>query len=173
MTQYSNRMMVVHWLVLVMLVAAWFLGDAVHDARHEGGATIAAYVVHALVGASVLLLTLVRLFFRGKDGVPPPLGDTPADKLAQLVKYLLYAVSILLPVSGTMQVLTSNVGKAIIAGDAAMLPKKFEGVMAHGVHEVLVNVLIVLVVVHVLGALKHQFVLKDNIMGRMLPGKKG
>ncbi|MBY0575318.1 MAG: cytochrome b/b6 domain-containing protein [Gallionellaceae bacterium] len=173
MTQYSNRMMIVHWLVLVMMIAAWFLGDAVHDARHEGGATIAAYVVHALVGASVLLLTLVRLFFRSKDGVPPPLGDTPADKLAQLVKYLLYAVSILLPVSGFMQALTSDVCKAITAGNAAMLPKKFEGVMAHDVHEVLVNVLIVLVVVHVLGALKHQFVLKDNIMGRMLPGKKG
>jgi cytochrome b561 len=64
-------------------------------------------------------------------------------------------------------VLTSDVGKAIAAGDAALLPVKFDGVAAHEVHEVLVTVLIVLVAVHVLGALKHQFLMKDSLMERM------
>jgi cytochrome b561 len=167
MSKYSNRMIITHWLTLVLLVAAWYLGDVVNEARHEGAATVAGYLIHAVVGAAVLLLTLARLMFRSKDGVPAPLGDTPMDKMAKGIQHLIYLLLILIPVSGSMQVLTSDVGQALIAGDAALLPAKFEGVIAHEVHEVLVNVLIVLVIVHVLGALKHQFVMKDNIMDRM------
>lgn len=167
MTRYSKRMVIIHWLTLAFIIAAWFIGNLVHDARHDGNAEIACYVLHALAGASVLLLTLARPFFRRKDGVPAPLGNTPMDKVSAGIQHMLYAVPTLLAVSGAMQVLTSDVGKAIMAGDAGMLPQKFEGVAAHGVHEFLVNVLIVLVVAHVLGALKHQFVMRDGLMERM------
>lgn len=33
MTQYSKRMVIVHWLTLALLIAAWFLGDVVNEAR--------------------------------------------------------------------------------------------------------------------------------------------
>lgn len=167
MEKYSKRIIIIHWLTLALLVAAWFLGESVNEARHEGGATFAGYVVHSMVGGAVLLLTLLRLAFRRTDGVPPALGDTLLDKVAKGVHHLLYLLLILLPLSGTMQVLTSDVGKALMAGDTSLLPKKFEGVPAHQAHEILVTVLIAVVVVHVLGALKHQFVTKDNIMARM------
>jgi cytochrome b561 len=167
MNQYSKRMVIVHWLTLALLIAAWFLGESVSDARHEGGATLMGYVIHGLVGASILLLTVARLFFRGKDGTPPPMGDTPMDKLAKGIQHLMYAVLLLLPISGTMQIVTSKVFDALKAWDATLLPAKFTGVPAHEVHEVLVNVLIALVVVHILGALKHQFVMKDGLMERM------
>lgn len=167
MEKYSNRSIIIHWLTLVLLIAAWFLGESASDARHGGGATIAGYMVHILVGGTVLLLTLLRIVFRRADGTPPPMGDTPMDKVAKGIHHLLYLLLILLPLSGVMQVLTSDIGKALMAGDASLLPAKFVGVPAHLVHEILVNVLIVVVVVHVLGALKHQFVMKDNIMARM------
>ena len=167
MTQYSKRMVIIHWLTLALLIAAWFLGEAVNDARHDGGATISGYVIHAIAGGAILLLVLARLFFRSKDGVPPALGDTPMDKMAKGIHHLLYTLLVLLPVSGVAQVATSDVGKAILAGDATLLPEKFEGVAAHEVHEVMVTVLIVAVVVHLLGALKHQFIMKDGLMERM------
>lgn len=172
MKQYSKRMVIVHWLTLALLIAAWLLGESVSDARHTEGATIAGYIIHALVGGSVMLLVLARLFFRSKDGTPPAPGTGPMDKVASAVHYLLYALLVFVPFSGMMQVITSDVGKALLAGDAAMLPKKFEGVVAHGMHELLVNVLIVVVVVHLLGALKHQFILKDGLMSRMSLRKK-
>lgn len=171
MTQYSKRMVIAHWLTLALLVAAWFLGDCLDEARHavapEEGATIAGYILHAVVGGMVLLLTITRLMFRKQDGVPPAMGDTPMDKMAKGIHHLLYTVLFLLPVSGILTVLNSDVSKAILSGDAALLPKKFTGVFAHEVHEVLVSVLIVLVVVHVLGAIKHQFIMKDGLMERM------
>ncbi len=168
MNQYSNRMVIMHWLTLVLMIAAWFLGEEVHDARKaEAGATVAGYVAHALAGAAVLLLTVLRLAFRKADGVPAPIGRSTMDKIATGVHHSLYLLLFLLPVSGMVQVMTSDVGKAILAGDATLLPRKFDGVMAHEVHEILVTVVILLVGVHVLGALKHQFVLKDGLLKRM------
>lgn len=167
MKQYSKRMVIVHWLTLVMLIVAWYFGHELDEARHEEGATLIGYIAHALVGGAVLLLAILRLYFRRKDGTPPPVGESLMDKVAKGVHHGLYAVLVLLPVSGMMTVVNSDVGKALLAGDAALLPKKFSGVVPHEVHEILVTVLIVLVVVHLLGAIKHQFITKDGLMERM------
>jgi cytochrome b561 len=66
------------------------------------------------------------------------------------------------------------VGRALLSGDASLLPKKddFEQVFTHSVHETMVTVLIVLVAVHVLGAIKHQFVVKDGLLERMMLRRK-
>lgn len=173
MTQYSKRMVIVHWLTLALLVVAWYLGESVHDARKDEVATITGYIVHALAGGAILLLTLARFYFRSKDGTPPEMGKALLDKAAKVTHYLLYILLVLLPVSGVIQIVTSDVGKALLANDATMLPKKFDGVYAHVVHEQLFDVLIVLVVLHILGALKHQFINKDGLMGRMWLRKKG
>lgn len=167
MTQYSKRMVISHWLTLGLLVAAWFLGDSLDEARHGSGASLAGYVIHSLLGAAVLLLVILRLILRRKDGSPAPVGNGVMDKVATGMHHLLYTLLVLLPVSGIMTIVTSKVGSALMAGDASLLPKKYAGVFAHNVHEVLVSVLIVIVVVHVLGAVKHQFILKDGLMSRM------
>lgn len=167
MTQYSKRMVIVHWLTLALLIVAWYLGHELDEARHEAGATLSGYVMHSLAGGTVLLLTILRLYFRSKDGTPPAMGDTLLDKVAKGVHHGLYAVLILLSASGIMTVATSSVGNALLSGDATLLPKKFTGVVPHDVHEILVTVLIVLLVAHVLGAIKHQFITKDGLMERM------
>lgn len=175
MTQYSKRMVIVHWLTLALLIAAWYLGDSLADATDESKATLAGYILHIAVGGIVLLLTLSQLFFRRKDGRPPLLADTPMYQIvAKGVHYFLYTVLILLPVTGVTIILTSKVGTALLAGDANLLPKEhgYKGVFAHEVHEQLVTVLIVLVVVHILGAIKHQFITKDGVMSRMSLRKK-
>ncbi len=168
MTQYSKGVVIAHWITLVLLIAAYFLGEIAHDMRKaDGGATIGIYVTHGLAGAAVVLLTLLRLFCRKTQGVPAPIGTGLMDKIATGVHYALYAVLLMLPFSGMMQVVNSDVINAIMAGDPSLLPKKFTGVAAHEVHEVLVKVLMLLVGVHVLGALKHQFVMKDGLLNRM------
>ena len=174
MTQYSKRMVITHWLTLVLLVAAWFLGDSLAEMTDDSKATILGYVVHMLAGGAVLLLTVPRLFFRIKDGTPPAMGQTAMDKLAKGIHHFLYLVLFVLPVSGVVTVLTSKAGQALLSGDASLLPKDgdYDHVFAHEVHELMVNVLIVLVVIHVLGAIKHQFISKDGLMERMMLRRK-
>jgi cytochrome b561 len=174
-TQYSKRMVIVHWLTLALLIAAWYFGDSLAEATDESKATLAGYIVHIAVGGTVLLLTLAQLFFRRKDGTPPLLYDKPIYQVvAKNVHYLLYTLLFLLPVSGITIILNSKVGAALLAGDANLLPKEhgFKDVFSHEVHEQLVSVLIVLAVVHILGAIKHQFIMKDGLMSRMSLRKK-
>jgi cytochrome b561 len=175
MNQYSKRMVIVHWFTLVFLIAAWFLGDSLAEATDESKATLSGYFIHMFVGGTVLLLTALRLYFRLNDWLPAPVGDTAMDKLAKGVHVLLYMVLFVLPVSGIAILITSKAGPALWAGDANMLPKEhdFHNVFAHEVHEQLVNVLIVLVVIHILGAIKHQFIMKDGLMERMMLRRKG
>ncbi len=174
MTQYSKRMVITHWLTLALLITAWYLGDSLAEATDASKAALSDYFVHITVGGTILLLTVFRFFFRRNDGVPAPIGDTPMDKFAKGVHHLLYTVLILLPLSGIVILLTSKAGPALLALDANMLPKEhgFRSVFAHEVHEQLVNVLIALVVIHILGAIKHQFITKDGLMKRMMLRRK-
>lgn len=169
MTQYSNRIVIIHWLTLVLLVAAWLLGENLAEATDESKATLAGYMVHALVGVAILLLTVARLIFRIKDGAPPPMGQTFMDKVAKGVHHALYILLFVLPVSGMLTIITSDARKALLSGDAALLPKEhgYEHVFAHEVHEILVTLLIVLGAIHLAGVIKHQFIMKDGLMKRM------
>jgi cytochrome b561 len=175
MTQYSKRMVIVHWLTLALLITAWYLGDTLADATDDSKATLAGYITHVAVGAAIFLLTVTRLLFRSNDGTPPAVGQTGMDKVAKGIHHILYTLLFVLPVSGMMTLVTSDAGKALLAGNANLLPKKdgYEHVFAHEVHEVLVTVLIVLVGVHLLGAIKHQFIMKDGLMERMMLRRKG
>ncbi|MBI4938026.1 MAG: cytochrome b/b6 domain-containing protein [Nitrosomonadales bacterium] len=166
---YSRRIVIIHWLTVALLIAAWYLGDMLADARNESGATLAGYYAHALVGGAVLALTLIRWTFRNVDGVPPPVGHSLMDRAATAVHYGLYVLLVLLATTGFMTALTSGVGPALLKANASLLPEKYTGPAAfpHAVHEILVNVLIAVVVVHVLGAITHQFILKDGLMRRM------
>lgn len=174
MTQYSKRMVIVHWLTLALLLAAWYLGDSLSETTDASNATLTGYLVHMAAGGSVLLLTALRLFFRRKDGTPPAMGRGVMDKVATGVHHFLYLVLFALPVSGILTVINSTVAKGLLEGDASLLPKDggFEHVFAHEVHETLVTVLIVLVVVHLLGAIKHQFIVKDGLLERMMLRRK-
>jgi cytochrome b561 len=102
------------------------------------------------------------------------MGDTSLDKLAKGIHYLLYAVLFLLPVTGITIIFNSKAGAALWAGDGSLLPKEhgFKDVFSHEIHEQLVNVLIALVVVHMIGAIYHQFIKKDGLMNRMAFPKK-
>lgn len=142
------------------------------EARQAGHATLAAYQAHLLVGDLILVLCLVRLFFKRKDGAPAAMGNTLLDKFAKAVHYTMYAILILLPVSGMATVATSEIAKALSAGDAKLLPADFKGIPMHDIHMGLMFILVTLIAVHVLGAIKHQIIDKDGLMDRMSFKKK-
>ena len=92
MKQYSKRMVMVHWLTLVLLIAAWFLGDTLAEATDDNKATLAGYIVHAAAGGMILLLAFAQLVLRRKDDTPTMLADAPIYQFAaKAVHYALYA----------------------------------------------------------------------------------
>ena len=154
-TTYSRTQILLHWLMFILIAAQFLLHEPISEAwdKIEDGLP---YAFHPLIAAHVFggLLILVLVLWRGKirlsHGAPSLPAEEPAlMKLAAHATHLsLYALMVLLPVSGAV----AWFGGVEAAGEA---------------HEVMRAVLLFLVLLHVVAALYHQFVLKTNIMARM------
>lgn len=172
---YSKRMVMIHWLTLALLVIAWYLGDTLVDERNEKSATMAGYLAHALVGGAVLAATVMRMIYRSVDRIPQPVSNSLMDMLAREIHRGLYLLLVLLPLTGFLTLLTSGVGAALVTVNAGLLPEKYTGpgAVSHVSHDILVTVLMAVVAIHILGAIWHQFIVKDGLMRRMSLRRKG
>ncbi len=168
MPQYSKRLVAIHWLTLFLFIAAFYLGHELDEA-HDAAAKMALYPFHFVIGDLLLIVTLLRTYFIRKDGKPAPLagGNPLGNKIAIGVHHLLYALLIALPVSGIALITTSGLLEAVQARDLVNLPEMGKFAL-HEVHEVIAKLLLLTIVIHVLAALHHQFILKDNILRRII-----
>jgi cytochrome b561 len=171
--RYGSVAQFLHWAIVALLVVQVPLGKIAHELP-AGLERLVMMSRHKSVGITILALAMIRLAWRWFDR-PPPLPPMPRwqEIAARLNHRALYVVLLALPLSGWLMSSAANrpvswFGLAqlpdFIAPDAA-LKETFEEV-----HEFLVNLLFVLVGLHVAAALKHQFIDRDGLLYRMLPG---
>jgi cytochrome b561 len=167
MKQYSTRIAVVHWLTLLLFIAAVYLGHAL-DEIEVAKDKMSLYPAHFIIGDLVLILTLIRVYFLRKDGKLAPMegGSAIANKVAAGIHHLLYFLLVALPVTGIIMISTTGLIDALKLNDASKLPD-LEKFAIHEVHAILVGILVLTIGLHVLAALYHQFILKDNLIRRM------
>ena len=167
MKQYSTRTAILHWLIFLLVVGAFFLGHFLADDA-SAAQKLSLLPVHFLTGDLILLLVLVRIYVRKKDGEPAPANANPLlNKLAAATHGLLNISLIAVAITGMVTVAASGVIEALKKSDPSLLPD-FEKVGAREVHELFVGVLLLLVAFHVAAALYHQFIVKDNLMRRIM-----
>ena len=167
MKQYSKRTSILHWLIFLLVVAAFFLGHFLADDANPAQ-KLSLLPVHFLTGDLILILVLVRIYFRKKDGEPAPANANPLlNKLATATHGLLNISLIVVEITGVVTDAASGVIEAIKKSDPSLLPD-FEKVGAREVHEILISVMLLLLAFHVVATLYHQFVVKDNLMRRIV-----
>lgn len=167
MKQYSKRTAVMHWLIFALVVAAFIIGHNVEEMQ-DTTQKLAMYPYHFILGNLVLLLVLVRIYFRKKDGEPAPANANPLlNKLASLTHVLLNLSLIAVAISGFITVATSSLPDAFKTNDPDLVPN-FSEVAAKEFHELFIGVLVLLLVIHVAATLYHQFIVKDNLLRRIM-----
>ncbi len=153
---YSARQIALHWVVFVLVAFQFFTGDNMSDlfrAAHEGRPTEISPAwtgIHIVVGLAILIAMLWRLALRRREGAPPPPKQHPAlEWLANAVHVGLYV---------------DLIGAAVVGLVAYfLLPGLGE------LHELMSRqILIVLFALHCVGALWHRFVVRDDVMTRMV-----
>ncbi|WP_300154413.1 cytochrome b/b6 domain-containing protein [Solidesulfovibrio sp.] len=170
-TGYDPVWKAMHWLTVAVVLALFLLGGTMSRG------TPFLVMWHESLGIFVLLLTLARLLWRATH-VPPPLpgGLRPWEAFAAVaVHKLFYVFLVLQPLIGWgLYSLSSNTTLFFglfpipklplgeLAGQAA------RGVLA-GAHGAGAASLAILFVLHAGAALKHHFVLRDNVLLRMAP----
>lgn len=169
--RYGTVAIWVHWtsaLLIIALLVSGFRAAATIDPSGKA----ALLRVHASMGTLILLLTLFRLaWWLFADRKPDDLSSERLLNLAaRTVHILFYIVIIGMTASGIGMLALSGAGPAIFASGTAALPDfwSYAPRLPHGAGG---RALVVLLTLHVLGALYHHFIRKDRIFARMGLGR--
>ncbi len=168
---YDARTIIFHWLTLGLIAAQWVLAQVIDDFS-RGPPRVAARSTHILLGLVILAVVAGRIVWRATQGRRLPAADRGAlhvvAKATHWAMYALICVALLLGLFTVWAQGDSIYGLfAVPAYDPA---NKALGNQVAGVHGTVVTVLLVLVGVHASAALIHQYVWKDNLLRRMIPG---
>jgi cytochrome b561 len=131
--------------------------------------------IHMIVGIAVLVLLVIRLIVRWTTKRPDwaSAGNKFFDWVGNLTHLGLYVLTFAMTITGI--ILASQRGQlARVLGIGTSTPGGFRrgGFSLGFLHGGVWTLLLLLIVLHIGAALYHQFILKDNLMGRMWFGKQ-
>jgi cytochrome b561/polyisoprenoid-binding protein YceI len=164
-----------HWTIVAMIIGQFLLAN-IAEKLPAGVAKLGTLAHHKSVGITILGLAVLRLLWRSLNKPSPGLpGDLkPYERvLAHITHHGLYLLLFILPLSGWMMSSAKNYPVSWF-GIGHPLPNLVSpnetlfGLLKQ-THGMLATALLVIAALHVLGALQHHFVRKDDVLRRMLP----
>ena len=165
-----------HWLIVALIIVQVILANIAEDLP-IGMKKLAMFARHKSVGLTILGLAAMRLLWRWANPTPAlPSTLKPYERtLAALTHFGLYLILFAMPLTGWM--MTSARGFPVSWFGFFQLPDfvpKNDALYnaMKETHDTLALVLYAIVFLHVAAALKHHFVLKDDVLRRMLPFTK-
>lgn len=174
--QYTGTAKVLHWLMALLIIGLFALGQYMSDLSMSPR-KLQLYSWHKWVGVTVFMLLLVRVGWRITHQ-PPALPEqmSKQQRLASHVGHaVLYLLMLVIPISGWL--MSSAKGYQTVWFGVLPIPdllgkdKQLGDALAE-LHGALNGLLMFIVAIHVLAALKHHFIDRDNILRRMLPLSK-
>ncbi len=165
-----------HWsialLVFVQIPLGW-----IASAWELSPAKLHLFVWHKSLGVLVLALMVLRIGWRSARRAPPwPPAMTRTERTAaRLTHTALYLVLVLLPVTGWIVNSAAGVPFSVfwlVPLPSIVAPNETLAEGATRLHVVLSLALAALLVLHIGAALRHQLVLRDGVLRRMLPDRK-
>lgn len=150
---YSLIQIGLHWLVAVLVLAAWFLSEGMGRLLHDKieGHFAGGLPLHVIFGVCVMAAVIIRIGVRMAEGAPDAAPGTP-DLLARAAHWLhvlLYVLMAAVPLLG----MAAWFGEIEISGE---------------VHGILGNAILWAAGLHAAAALYHHYVLKDGTLKRMM-----
>lgn len=169
--RYSLGAVIFHWVIAVLVIVNWRIAEG---AEHlDGAAKLAAIAPHKAIGITILVLSVLRLAWRLTHKVPP-LSDSLAGwerTLARAVHWIFYVMLIGLPIGGWLAGSYASMSIdyfGLFTIPALPVEQNYDTAKAIiGQHKLGGEIVLYLVVLHVLGALKHQFLDKVPSLSRM------
>ncbi|MEM6512123.1 MAG: cytochrome b [Pseudomonadota bacterium] len=162
-----------HWVMAIGIFYQLWLGWRAEELPFSP-AKLDLFITHKSIGILLLLLVALRLAFRFRAGVPPHTNTVTAieKRAADVGHWVLYGLMMAVPVSGWIVSDTSRIPfrlfKRLDVPDLMAADKAISEAAAN-VHMLLTTGLAAVLVIHVLAALRHHFLLKNHTLKRMLP----
>ncbi len=162
-----------HWVMAALILAQIALGLMAASWRMSP-TKLDLFFWHKSNGMLILALVALRILWRLANRAPElPTAMVPWERAAaHLSHFLLYALMIVLPVTGWIVSSASNVPFRIfrlIPLPAIVAPDKATADLFSTVHGWLVTLLALVLLAHIGAALWHHYVKRDTVLVRMLP----
>lgn len=173
----SKTTIALHWLVAAFFLTILAVGNIM-----KSNEIFSLYPIHKSFGAIFLVLAVARLVWRIKEGWLPAAGPVVAWEhlLAKMVHWVLLLGTLAFPLSGAIMSIAGGrgldifglviVGMNMVNGEVVPLNTELAA-SAKDTHLSLLPIMILAVLLHVAGALKHHYMAKDATLTRMLGGK--
>lgn len=171
----SHSEIALHWIVGIGMIM--LIGVGMYMTRNE---VLSMYPLHKSIGTLMLIFVVIRAVIRLRKGWPEPVGagQVWAHRLSRIVHWVLIIGTLAMPLSGIAMSVGGGHGLTVFGLDliganigADGRPEPLNEAMAGAggaAHGIWGRLLILAIVLHVVGALKHHFVDKDSTLRRML-----
>ncbi len=170
--RYSRLAMALHWTIAAALAFQIGVGWGLDHLSARG---FALYQVHKSIGITILALTLLRIIVRYWKPRPAPAEGGFTGALAKAVHLGLYLFMLGAPLTGWALVSTAKVKVPTLIFGVLPLPHLPLPAGSHeafeGGHGLLAWIGIALLALHVAGAIRHQWMIGDGLIWRMVPGR--
>lgn len=176
--RYDVVAMLLHWVIALLVLFLIALGLYMDHASVDDPTGL--HQLHKSVGIVAMVLILVRIVWRLTHKAPPlPQNISGVQRVtAGSVEGILYLFQILLPATGWLMVSAMAMPLVLfglIAWPLIPLPQSVmdSGSLAEimpGLHQWLGWVFAGFIALHILAALYHRFIKKDQVVERMVPG---
>lgn len=174
-TRYNTVSIILHWLLALLILFLLFPGEELIEVERGQSAADWGPTAHASLGMLVLLLSLVRILWRLMHKAPPLSAAMPVwqVKATAAIHGLLYLLMLAIPLTGWLALAPWGAERldANTISFFKLLPLNVMpdlGEWTAEVHEIAGKLAQILIAIHVLAALKHQFIDKDGLMRRMM-----
>ncbi|HKY01004.1 MAG TPA: cytochrome b [Burkholderiales bacterium] len=169
---YTHTAKTLHWLIALLILGLFCLGLYMADLRLSP-LKLKLYSYHKWAGVTVFALALLRVCWRLRHQPPPLPVSQPLwqQRAAHAGHFLLYVLMLAAPLSGWL--MSSALGFQTVWFGVLPLPDLLDKNKELGeglklLHRYLNYSFMVVVVGHVLAALKHQWIDRDGTLDRML-----
>lgn len=191
-TRYTKTAIVLHWLIALAIFAmfalGWYMSELPKEApkqmafdlfdlgvytwqlAEEASPRTFYFNLHKSIGVTLLALIAIRVLWRVTHRPPALLSSYKAweKKLATGTHHLLYLLMVAMPLSGLIMAVNSKYGVKWFGMDfIGGLDNSVVRDLFKEVHETVGALLLIVVILHIAGALKHKFIDKDDTMKRM------
>ena len=169
-TRYHPVLVTLHWLLALLIFSALGVGFfLLRTMPNTDTHKIDILRVHMAGGMLILALMLIRYFVRliTKKPALPSTGHRAVDRLVPWFHASFYALVVAIVGSGFATGWFAHLPEIVFAHSGDPLPADFSVFPTFVLHAWLTLLLTIFIVIHIGGAIYHQFVAKNHLMRRI------
>ncbi len=173
-SRYHPLLVTLHWVLAILIIAALIIGFfALAATPNSDPQKIDVLRLHMAGGMLILALMVIRFGVRLWTSRPDATTGYPVlDRIAPIAHYGFYVLVLLMVGTGYATGILAGLPDIVFGGSGAPLPPTFTVYPTWVAHGYLAAFFVGFIVLHVLAACYHQFVVKDGLFRRMSFGRR-